>query len=70
VEIINSNSFYHFFYVDMSKKKKLMEEPLVGRDGARKFYGRGPVKKKNSVLYNFFIKKNYFCYFFKQNDYL
>jgi hypothetical protein len=31
-----------------------MEELLVGRDGARKFYGRGPVKKKFGSLEFFY----------------
>jgi hypothetical protein len=36
---------------------------IVARDGARKFYGRGPVKKKIWFFRIFLLKIFYFCYF-------
>jgi hypothetical protein len=37
---------------------------LIRQGRSQKILWEGPAKKKNiSVLYNFFIKKNYFCCF-------
>jgi hypothetical protein len=44
-----------------------MHDVYADRDRARKFYGRGPVKKKKNWFFRIFLLKKIFLLFFKLN---